>query len=393
VNALLIVNRRPDPRGKGDAKIAQLVSDALQSEGHTVVLAVPPALKKAGQAASAAAALVSGKPLQVGITRSRRLRHDVDQILKRDDIDIVVAVHTRTAHYVPRERRARSIAFLYDSCALGYASYAGRLPYWKDAVFRMEQRRIMRFERTILQQFGRVAVLAQADLDYLTSLTSGASIVRVPYAVDLAYFSETVRHPAVDAPLFVFVGQLGYIPNEDAVGQLAARVWPALRQRWPRARLRVVGARPGRRLRRLLASRDIELAADVADVRRELEAATALLVPMRLGTGIQTKVLEAMAAGVPVICSSFANRGINATPGDHLLVADSPTAYVAAAEQLIEDPGLAERLSDRGRRWVVAEHAPAVFKASFLRACGEVARQPRAVLGRRATQPQQLGVG
>jgi glycosyltransferase involved in cell wall biosynthesis len=351
------------------------VNDALVSEGHDVVVAVPSAPNRFSQTVSAAAALVSGEPLQVGITRSRRLRRNIDRILERKDIDVIVAVHSRTTHYVPRGLRARSIAFLYDSCALGYATYAGRLPYWMDAVFRAEQRRMLRFERTIVQQFGRVAVLAQPDLRYLTSLSSPASpVVRIPYAVDLAYFSQTVRRPAAHSPLFVFVGQLGYIPNQDAVRQLVGEVWPAIRRRWPRARMRVVGARPGRSLRALLATCDVELAADVEDVRTELEDATALLVPMRLGTGIQTKVLEAMAAGVPVICSGFANRGINATPGEHLLVADSPAEYVTAAEHLIEDPGLAPRLTERARRWVVDEHAPAVFKAGFLQALSEVAR-------------------
>jgi glycosyltransferase involved in cell wall biosynthesis len=394
VNALLIANRRPDPRGKGDAKIAWQVKDALESEGRYVFLAVPSAVNPVSKTISAAAALLSGEPLQVGVTRSRRLRHEIDDILQRHDIDVIVAVHTRTAHYVPKERRSRSIAFLYDSCALGYATYAGRLPYWKDAVFRVEQRRMMRFERSVLQQFHRVAVLAQPDLRYLASLSSlPSALVRVPYAVDIAYFSQTVRRQVADPPLFIFVGQLGYIPNHDAVRQLVSRVWPVIRRRWPRARLRVVGAGPGRELRALLASRDVELAADVADVRKELEEATALLVPMRLGTGVQTKVLEAMAAGVPVICSGFANSGINAAPGEQLLVADTPEEYVAAAERLMQDPTFAESLVTRARSWVVAEHAPEVFNASFMRAYGEVAGQAMARVTRPVAQAQRLEVG
>jgi polysaccharide biosynthesis protein PslH len=394
VNVLLIANRRPDPRGKGDAKIAWQVQDALESEGGCVFLAVPSAVNPVSKTISAVAALLSGAPLQVGVTRSRRLRREIDEILQGNDIDVIVAVHTRTAHYVPKERRSRSIAFLYDSCALGYATYAGRLPYWKDAVFRVEQRRMMRAERTIVAQFQRVAVLAQPDLRYLASLSSlPSALVRVPYAVDIAYFSQTVRRQLASPPLFIFVGQLGYIPNQDAVRQLVTRIWPVIRRRWPQARLRVVGAGPGRDLRALLASRDVELAADVADVRTELEDATALLVPMRLGTGVQTKVLEAMAAGVPVICSRFANSGIDATAGEQLLVADTPEEYVARAEPLIQDAAFAARLTARARSWVVAEHAPDLFKASFMRAYGEVARQRLASVTPPVAQAQRLGVG
>ncbi len=372
MNVLVIANRQPDPRGKGDAKIAWLAKDALLADGHTVFVAVPPAVSPVSKTIGAAAALVSGAPLQVGVTRSRRLGDDIDHILRSNDIDVIVAVHTRTAHYVPKERRVRSIAFLYDSCALGYATYAGRLPYWTDAVFRLEQRRMMNVERAILAEFGRVAVLAHPDRRYLEALSSlTAPIVQVPYAVDLAYFSQTVRRPVADPPLFMFVGRLGYIPNQDAVRQLVTRVWPAIRTRWPRARLRVVGAGPSRDLRQLLASRNVELAADVEDVRQELEEATALMVPMRLGTGVQTKVLEAMAS---------------------LLVADSPQEYVAAAQRLIEEPAFAENLVAGARRWVLDQHAPAVFNTNFIRLCSEVARRTVQSVSRPVTQTQSLGV-
>jgi glycosyltransferase involved in cell wall biosynthesis len=380
VNILLIAGRPPDPRGKGDAKIASHVSETLRSEGHTVVHAVPPPIVAISKTLNGLGALAGGQPLQVGVTRSRGLTREVKRILGMNDIDLTVAVHARTAHYVPRELRSRSIAFLYDSCALAYATYAGRLPYWMDPVFRLEQRRMVTYERSIVEQFGRVAVLASPDLQYLRSLTPRpTSVVRVPYAVDIAYFSQTVRHPVVDPPLFTFVGRLGYIPNQDAVRQLVTRVWPAIRARWPSARLRVVGARPGRRLRALLAEHRVELAADVDDVRTQLQETTALLVPMRMGTGVQTKVLEAMAAGVPVICTSFANAGLNATPDEHLLIADTPDAYVAQAERLLADAGFTERLVAGGRTWVFAQHAPAVFTASFMGMCSELAWQPRPI--------------
>ena len=293
------------------------------------------------------------------------------------EIALTIAVHTRTAQYVPSDLRSHSIAFLYDSCALAYATYAGRLPRWMDSVFRLEQRRMVTYERTIIEQFGRVAVLAPPDLHYLRSLTlRPASVVRVPYPVDVPYFSQTVRRPVTDPPLFTFVGRLGYIPNQDAVRQLVTRVWPALRARWPRARLRVVGARPGRSLRALLAAHQVELAADVDDVRKELEEATAVLVPMRMGTGVQTKVLEAIAAGVPVICSSFANAGLCANNEEHLLIADTPEQYVAQAERLVADTALTERRVAAARTWVLAQHGPAVFRASFMAICNDLARQP-----------------
>ena len=382
MNVLLIAYRPPDPRGKGDAKIASHVSETLVSDGHTVLLAVPSPVSAVRKSLHVVSAMVSRQPLQVGVTRSRALRDEVKRILRTMDIDLVVAVHARMAHYVPRELRSRSIAFLYDATALGYATYAGRLPYWIDPVFRLERRRMMTLERIIVEQFGRVAVLAQPDLLHLRSLSPlAAPIIRVPYSVDLAYFSRTIRRPRKDPPLFVFVGRLGYLPNQDAVRQLVTRVWPAIRARWPGARMRVVGARPEKNLRLLLARQGVELAADVDDVRNELEEATALMVPMRMGTGVQTKVLEAMAAGVPVICSAFANGGLNATPSEHLLIAESPDEYVMHAERLVEDPAFSEDLVARARTWVSTQYGSAVFKASFMSLCHDLVPTPLATSG------------
>jgi len=394
VNALLIASRQPDPRGKGDAKIAWQVNQTLASQGHSVVLAVPSSVNRVSKSLHAVAALAGGQPLQIGVTRSNDLARQVDWILRQRGIDLVVAVHARTAAYVPAGWRRRSVAFLYDSCALAYATYAGRVPAWMDPIFRLERRLMAGFERRIVEEFGRVAVLAQPDLRYLRSLSlRSASVVRVPYAVDLAYFSQTVRRPAADPPVFIFVGRLGYIPNADAVRQLVTRVWPAIKARWPRARLRVVGARPGPGLRSLLASHGVELAADVDDVRREHEQATALLVPMRLGTGVQTKVLEAMAARVPVICSSFANGGLNAIPDEQLLIADTPAEFVRQAERLVRDPRFAERLVATAHHWVSARHSPAAFGESFLGLCGDLVRTARPTLSPAVPYPESLKVG
>jgi glycosyltransferase involved in cell wall biosynthesis len=394
VNVLLIANRRPDPRGKGDAKIAWQVNETLASEGHSVSLAVPSPVNCVSKSLNALAALACGQPLQIGVTRSEDLHRQVGRILRHQDIDLIVAVHARTAPYVPAGWRPRSVAFLYDSCALAYTTYGGRVPAWMDPVFRLERRLMARFERRIVEEFGRAAALAQPDLRYLRSLSPrSAAVVRVPYSVDLAYFSQTVRRPVADPPQFIFVGRLGYIPNADAVRQLVTTVWPAVRARWPRARLRVVGAGPGSSLRSLLASHRVELAADVDDIRREHEEATALLVPMRMGTGVQTKVLEAMAAGVPVICSTFANAGLNATPGDQLLIADTPQEYVSQAERLVQDANFTEGLVARARTWVSTNHAPAVFKASFLGMCSDLVRQARLPVSPSATPAQSLSVG
>lgn len=394
MNVLLIACRPPDRRGKGDAKIAAQVVDTLGAAGHLVRLATPSAVPAIRRGLNTVAALGRGQPLQVGVTRSSDLQRRVNQILHQGEIDLIVAVHARATQYVPPEWRPRTVAFLYDAYGLAYSTYRGRVAVWLDVVYRLERRLMARLERTIGQQFGRVVVLAQPDWRYLRSLTPRAAIARIPYAVDLTYFSQTRRRPLIDPPLFIFVGRLAYIPNADAVSRLVTQVWPALRARWPEARLRIVGAQPGAGLRRQLTVRGVELAADVPDVRREQEEAAALLVPMRMGTGVQTKILEAMAAGLPVICSPFANAGLGAVPGEQVLIADTPADYVVQAERLLADPSFRGRLAEGARAWVAANHAPALFGARFMAMCSELAQhQPAVPELRTVAGAEELPVG
>jgi glycosyltransferase involved in cell wall biosynthesis len=196
--------------------------------------------------------------------------------------------------------------------------------------------------------------------------------MRFTRPVDLAFLAETRRHPLTENPVFAFVGRLGYVPNRDALRRLVSDVWPMLHSRWPNARLRVIGAGAGRGLRRLLQRPGIELAANVADIRPHMEDVVALLVPMRLGGGIQTKILEAMAAGVPVISTSFGCRGIAARPDQEVLIAETPEDFRRQADRLMTAPRFAADLSAAAKTWVQAHHATALFERDVLQTCAAI---------------------
>jgi glycosyltransferase involved in cell wall biosynthesis len=373
MNVLLIANRQLERQGPGDAKLGYWAWKALSGAGHTVTIVQLEADAIPRRGWHTLKALVAGQPLQVGVTFSQATHRKLIEAAARGLPDLVIAVHARAAAHVPPRLKARSLALLIDAYGQSYQTYAGHLASPLDAIYRMEQRRMARFERTVVTDFARTAVVSDLDQQYLQQLAGRpSSVMRFTLPVDLAFFAETRRHPLTENPVFAFVGRLGYVPNRDALRRLVSDVWPMLHSRWPNARLRVIGAGAGRGLRRLLQRPGIELAANVADIRPHMEDVVALLVPMRLGGGIQTKILEAMAAGVPVISTSFGCRGIAARPDQEVLIAETPEDFRRQADRLMTAPRFAADLSAAAKTWVQAHHATALFERDVLQTCAAI---------------------
>lgn len=371
MKTLVVTSRAPDARGKGDAKAADRTIRALQASGHavTVVPLSPTSLPL--RLAGAVRAGATGDPLQIGFTHSAQTERHVSEIAK--DFDLIVAVHARAAAIVPQSMRARSFAFVIDAYGQNYSTYAPALRPVERELYRFEAGRMRDFELRLAREFGGVGVVSEYDRAYLVK--EGASpdkVFALPGGADIEYFATTVREPDPAHPEFVFIGRLNYVPNRDAVKRLLTEIWPGIRRALPHATLRIVGAQPGDRLRSAIETSGATLAADVPDVRVEMRRATALLVPVRMGGGIQSKILEAMAARLPVVCSAFANLGIAATPGQHLLIAEHPDDYVGLAADLATDRSEAQKLAEAAYEWVSTKQSQEAFTSHLVQSLDRV---------------------
>ena len=162
------------------------------------------------------------------------------------------------------------------------------------------------------------------------------------------------RVAADEAPPRVgFVGQMDYGPNVEAVCWFAQRVLPQVRRRIPEVEFQIVGRAPTRRVRRLHRRKCIEVTGEVKDARQYIERFAVSAAPLRMGQGLQNKVLEAMAAARPVVASPIAAAGIDAVDGVHFLVADRPEDMAGKIIGLLEDPGRRRALGEAARRRVI----------------------------------------
>jgi glycosyltransferase involved in cell wall biosynthesis len=189
----------------------------------------------------------------------------------------------------------------------------------------------------------------------LNELGAGAHLHQVDNGVDIDRFPFATgdRRPFD----LVFVGNLGYFPNVDAMSWFITMVLPRLVVKFPSIRLNLVGARPARSLKRFAEHvPQVQLVGVVPDVHPHFASATLAIAPLRAGSGQQLKVLEAMASGTPVVVSGVTARGLAAVDGQDLLVADGVEATVNAISRLLNDPDLRRELAINARKLVERQY-------------------------------------
>lgn len=152
----------------------------------------------------------------------------------------------------------------------------------------------------------------------------------------------------------LFTGTMDFRPNVDAVRWFASRVLPSIATQHPGARFEIVGRSPSPAVQTLAMNNpSVVVTGSVEDVRPYMSRATAFVIPMRMGGGVRLKILEALAAGVPVVSTGMGAEGTGLTDGRELLIADIPREFAGATLRLIEDAALRQRVAAAGREAVV----------------------------------------
>lgn len=230
-----------------------------------------------------------------------------------------------------------------------------RWPGW--AFGELDWRRWRRFQRQAWNRFDLVQVFSRRDADSIAALApEAAARVRVdPFGLVLPPAAD----PAREVPgTILFVGAFHHPPNRDAALWLAREILPAVRERAPAARLRIVGSAPPPEVR-ALAGEHVEVIADAPSVIPHLEEAAVVMAPVRTGGGMRMKVLQAMAAGKAVVTTSRGTEGYTGFGEEPpLAVGDDEAEIAAATAALLADDEERRRLGRRAREFAERHHSP-----------------------------------
>jgi len=328
-----------------------------------------------GAASGLARGAVRGLPLQSGWFFAADLRRQLRRLAPR--ADLVVLQLVRLAAHRDDAGATPVLVDLIDDLALNFARRAAVDRWWLRPALALEARLLARAQRRLAGRAAGVLLVGDRDRREMAARLPAALACRIR-TVGLAVepggdAPETVDGAAVsgEPPVLIFTGNLGYFVNDDAISWWLRDVWPALAVRRPDLRLVVAGDRPRPRLRRIVAAAAgvtgaVTLVESPPDLRPLLAGATVAVAPMRSGSGVPVKILEAWAQGVPVVASPWAAAGTSGVPGEDLLVASSPRQWADVLSGLLQDAAARRRLAANGRRRLQADYSRQAVKAQLL---------------------------
>jgi len=299
----------------------------------------------------------SRRSLRYAYFYSPYLRQRVKEKVNRHEVDLVHAEHLKSLPMV--KDVIGDIPTVFDAVDCVSMFEARRKQVVRNPLLKLffwtEQRKMLGGEVNAIASFDRLTISSAVDKEsYPGSEDVKKKICVIPNGVDLDYFAFQQFEPQRN--VIVFCAKLDYFANADAALYFAQSIWPDLLARRPDLQLQIVGSRPPRSVQQLDGRDHIRVIGSVPDVRPYLGGAWVALSPLRVRAGIQFKILEAMAMGVPVVATRICCPGLGVEPGKHLLVADTREEFVASVELLLRDDHRRNALISAGREYVETHH-------------------------------------
>lgn len=285
---------------------------------------------------------LEGKPPLVD--RYSGFETQVKQWLDERVYSIVLVEHFWAARYAKllRDHAERLVLDLHNIESVLQATTAATENWPLSMMFSRFAAAYENMEREWIPQFDDVLVPSADDSAKIVTIAPTARVIVYPNTI--------ARHeqPLVpEEPAIVFSGNLEYHANVSAVQWFGSEIWPHIRQSHPEIEWRLIGKNSEAIHLRVPGMRIIGA---VDDAIRAIAATQVAVVPLRSGSGTRFKILEAWAAGRPVVSTTLGAEGLGARGGDHLLIADDPVAFAAAVNLLLADDGMRRRLGANGRK-------------------------------------------
>lgn len=303
--------------------------------------------QKASIIRNLAGAFRNKKPIQVNYFFDTKAQAQINEIIDQHQPDHIYCQLIRMAEYVRHIKNIPKTLDYMDAFSKGMQRRAEIAPYYLKPVFRLEAARLKKYEAAIFADFRYKTIISRQDRDFIAH-PRHKDIAIVPNGIHTSYF-----HP-LDLPKsydLVFTGNMNYAPNIEAAVYLVKKVLPLVKEKFPEIKVLLAGANPSYQVQMLQAP-DVTVSGWLPDIREAYASARVFVAPLFIGTGVQNKVLEAMAMNVPCVTTQLVNNGVGAASNCHLLIANTPEEFARHIGTLLTSRELTEQLIKRALAFV-----------------------------------------
>jgi sugar transferase (PEP-CTERM/EpsH1 system associated) len=290
--------------------------------------------------ARALSALASGRPFTLGYFLSPEMKRRVAQAIRERCYDLAFVFCSSMGPYVQEFPQLPRILDMVDVDSDKWAQYAAQSSSPLAWLWQMESRRLAAYEATLVGESAATLVSTETEAAVLRGIAPRGTVRVLENPVNLdAFDPQVISIPdSIRAlqPYVVFTGQMDYRPNVDAVAYFARDIFPLLKGQHRDLRFVIAGRNPAPEVRALGSDPNVHVTGTVADLRPFLGGAVAAVAPLRIARGVQNKILEALAMGVPVVASRRAAAGLPGELAAHVAAEDEPQRFAQALSGILQ---------------------------------------------------------
>jgi len=292
--------------------------------------------------------LFSKKPFQVHYFFQRSVKKKVVQSIRKFGSQHIYCQLIRTSEYVKHLHEFKKTLDYMDALSAGQRRRADISSIWMKPLIKEEASRLAAYENLIFDYFDHHTIISEQDKNLIYHEQRN-KIVIVPNGVDGEYFTPIDTEKKYD---LVFTGNMNYPPNVDSAIRIAKEILPIIHKTHPYVNLLIAGANPNNQIIHLK-SEYVHVSGWLNDIRTAYNQSRIFVAPMRIGSGLQNKILEAMSMNLPCITTSLAAKPMNATHDDNVLVGNTNEEIAMLIIQLLNNPEEAKKIAARGRQFVI----------------------------------------
>lgn len=294
----------------------------------------------------------SSKPFQVNYFFQKTAASKVKQYISAFKPDHLYCQLIRTSEYVKNYHNYRKTIDYMDALSAGLARREAWSNIFMKYFVREEASRLRNYEHLIFDYFDHHTIISEQDRQLIFHPDRN-KIVVVPNGIDTEFFHKSGNTVAEFDLLFT--GNMSYPPNVDCALRMVNEIFPIILKSRPNTRILIAGANPSQAIKDLR-SENIIVSGWMDDIRDAYNNSKIFVAPMRIGSGLQNKLLEAMAMELPCITSSLVAGGLKAQHNVHLMVEDNNQEFAQIVLRLLDDHATAEELAGKGKKFVLENY-------------------------------------